>query len=160
MALGPGHYTLTTDGGDAIWFLSSLITVKAASAQTGNAFAVVEITNPAGYAPPPHIHHREDEALYILQGTLTGFCGDQRWEAAPGSFIWLPRGIAHGLTVDAGGPATYLTISAPAGFERFVRAVGEPARSLTLPPSAAPNREKLQAAAAEFGIEFVGPPGS
>ena len=84
MSLGPGHYTLSKDGGDAIWFLGGLMTVKASRTQTGNAFAIVEFTLPPGFAPPPHIHHMEDEAFYILEGAVTGFCGDQRWEAAPG----------------------------------------------------------------------------
>ena len=159
MSLGPGHYTLGAGEGDAFWFLGTLVTVKAAGAQTGNAFAVVELTLPPGFAPPPHIHHMEDEAFYILEGAMTGFCGDRSWQAAPGSFVWLPRGIAHGFTVGAGGPLKILQITAPAGFERFVAEVGEPAQSLTLPPPAAPVIEKLMAAGAKLGIEHLGPPG-
>ena len=159
MSLGPGHYTLPKDAGDAIWFLGALATVKAGRAQTGNAFAVVEFTLPAGFAPPPHIHHMEDEAFYILEGAVTGVCGDQRWEATSGSFVWLPRGIAHGFTVATAGPLKVLQITAPAGFDRFVADVGEPAQSLTLPPPAVPDVEKLNAAAAKVGIEHLGPPG-
>ena len=156
MSLGPGHYTLSKDGGDAIWFLGGLMTVKASRTQTGNAFAIVEFTLPPGFAPPPHIHHMEDEAFYILEGAVTGFCGDQRWEAAPGSFVRLPREIAHGFTVEAGGPLKGLQITAPAGFERFMAEVGEPARSLSLPPPSAPDIGRLTAAAAKLGIEIVG----
>jgi quercetin dioxygenase-like cupin family protein len=159
MSLSAGHYTLTKDEGDAIWFLGTLATVKAGRAQTGNAFAIVEFTLPPGFSPPPHIHHMEDEAFYVLDGVATGFCGDQRWEAAPGSFIWLPRGVAHGFTVDAGAPLKVFQITSPAGFERFVAEVGEPARSPpTLPEPAAPDIEKLNAAAAKVGIEHLGPP--
>lgn len=57
------HYVLIEDEGEAIWFLGTLATVKAGRARSGNAISVVEIELPAGFAPPPHIHHMEDEAL-------------------------------------------------------------------------------------------------
>jgi hypothetical protein len=49
-----------------------------------------------------------------------------------------------------------LQITAPAGFERFMAEVGEPARSLSLPPPSAPDIGRLTAAAAKLGIEIVG----
>lgn len=113
MSLEPGHYVLPEDGGEAIWFLGTLATVKAGRAQSGNALSVVEIELPAGFAPPPHIHHMEDEAFYILGGITRGFCGEEQWEAGPGAFVWLPRGIPHGFTIDEGGPARHLVITAP-----------------------------------------------
>jgi quercetin dioxygenase-like cupin family protein len=157
MSLGSGHYTLAAGEGDAFWIIGDLMTIKAGRAQTGNAFTVGEFLSRPGSGPPPHIHHVEDEAFYVLEGALTGFCGDQQWEASPGSFIWLPRGIVHGFTVASDAPAKVLFITAPAGFEGWVAEVAEPAQSLTLPPAptAAPNIEKFVAAGHKIGHEYV-----
>ena len=152
------HYVLAEDEAEAIWFLGTLATVKAAGARTGGALSVVEFTHPPGFATPRHVHHVEDEAFYILQGAMRGFSGDRSWRATPGSFVWLPRGIPHGFAVDGDETLRSLAITLPAGFERFVAEVGEPARERTLPPPAAPDVEKLLAAAAKHGQEILGPP--
>ncbi len=158
MSFQDGHYTLASDEGEAIWFLGARALIKAGRAQTGNAFAIVEFTLPPGFAPPPHVHHMEDEAFYILEGSATGTCGEQRWEASPGSFIWLPRGTPHGFRVREEGPLRVFQITAPAGFDAFLREVGEPAASRTPPPPSPPDIERLNAAAAKVGIEHLGPP--
>jgi quercetin dioxygenase-like cupin family protein len=155
----PQHlgYHLPPESGQATWFLGTLMTLKAGSEHTGGAFTLLECLMPPGFAPPPHIHQAEDEAFYLLEGGLTVRCGDQTWQAAPGSFVWLPRGIAHGFTVEGAVPARMLQLTSPAGFERFAAEVGEPARAATLPPPAPPDIEKLLAAAARHHIEILGP---
>jgi hypothetical protein len=57
----PEPYVLTTDQGDALWFLGSLVTLKATGAQTGGSLTVAEFVNPPGFAPPLHRHLVEDE---------------------------------------------------------------------------------------------------
>ena len=161
MSLGVGHYTLPTGEGDAFWIAGDLMTIKAGREQTGNAFTVGEFISPPGSGPAPHIHHMEDEAFYVLEGALTGFCGDQQWEASPGSFVWLPRGIVHAFTVTSDAPAKVLFITAPAGFERWVAEVAEPAQVLTLPtvPTEPPDIGKWLAAGNKLGLEFQPPSG-
>lgn len=158
MAFQAEHYALGADEGEAIWFLGTLATIKAGRTRGGRTLAVVEFTLPPGFAPPPHIHHMEDEAFYVLEGSATGTCGDKRWDASAGSFIWLPRGVAHGFRVGEAAPLTFLQIGSPAGFDQFVKDSGEPAASRTLPEPTAPDIEKLNAAAAKLGIEHLGPP--
>ena len=158
MSFGANHYALGADEGEAIWFLGTLATIKAGRTRGGSTLAVIEFTLPPGFAPPPHIHHMEDEAFYVLEGSATGTCGGERWEAGAGSFIWLPRGVAHGFTVGQGAPLRFLQIGAPAGFDQFVKEAGEPAASRMLPEPSAPDIEKLNAAAAKVGIEHLGPP--
>lgn len=150
-------YVLTSGEGQATWFLGTLMTVKAGSEQTANAFTLLEWAAPAGFAPPPHIHQAEDEAFYILEGTMTVTCGDRSWEATPGSFVFLPRGVVHGFAVTGTSPIRGLQLTVPAGFERFIVAAGEPAKTLTLPSPAAPDIEKLLAAAAKNQI-VIPPP--
>src|SRR5579883_2130474 len=88
-------YRLAAGEGEAIWFLGTLMTVKAGAEQTGGAFSLPDQTLPPGFTPPPHIHLREDEAFYILEGVLSISCGEQRWQAGPGDFVFMPRGIPH-----------------------------------------------------------------
>jgi len=68
-------YHLAVDEGEAYDFLSTLSIVKASGAATNNALGVVEFRLPAGFSPPPHIHHNEDEAFYILSGRIGAASG-------------------------------------------------------------------------------------
>jgi hypothetical protein len=80
--------------------------------------------------------------------------------ASAGSFVYGPRDLPHTFTVSS-EQARFLLVAEPAGFERFMQAVGKPAKRLEIPPPATepPNMELLVATAAEFGIEILGPPG-
>jgi quercetin dioxygenase-like cupin family protein len=154
------HYAVAEREAEAFWFLGNLATVKAGGDKTGGALAVVEFMAPPGFATPRHVHHGEDEAFYVLEGSLAGFCGETKWEAAAGSFVWVPKDVPHGFANTANGVTRSLTITLPAGFEKFVAEVGEPARSRTLPPPSEPDVERLAAAAARHNMEILGPPGS
>lgn len=153
-------YVLSAEEGEGLWFLGTLLTIKAGGPQTGGALTVVEQLAPPGFGPPRHLHRWEDEAFYILEGQLTVSCGDRTWLADRGAFIWLPRGIAHSFVVSSAAPARLLQITAPAQFERFAAEVGEPAGQRTLPPRAAPDLPRLREAMARYGYELAEPPGS
>lgn len=144
--------------GDAIWFLGTLVTVKAGSDATNGAYTLIEQLAPAGFGPPPHIHRDEDEAFYILEGELTVTCGDNQWAAPAGAFVFLPSGIPHSFVVSDAGPAKLLQLTAPGKFEHFAAEAGEPAQQLTLPPPAAPDVPKLLGLMAKYGYDPVGPP--
>jgi quercetin dioxygenase-like cupin family protein len=107
---------------------------------------------------PPHVHHDEDEAWYLLDGTVTFFCGDQQLDAGPGAWVFLPRQVPHTFRVGPQG-APMLTFTAPGSFADFVEAAGEPAQALVVPPpAAAPDPQRLASIAARYGIELLGPP--
>ena len=154
-ALGPGE-------GEALWGDGLLATIKANGEQTDGRSSLVEILAPDGYGSGLHVHHREDEGFWILEGELTFYVGDQTTKAQPGSFLFGPKDVPHAFTVDS-GPARLLFILSPAGFEDLLRDMGEPARALTLPPQpeAPPSEAEMQqmaAIAAQHGVEFLGPP--
>ena len=157
-ASGSDHFALANDDAEAIWFLGTLALIKGGGGQTGDALATVEFLHPPGFGTVLHVHHTADEAFYVLAGAMQGVCGEQEWRGPTGSFVWLPRGIPHGYAVDGEETLRTLAIALPAGFDRFVVEGGEPARERTLPPPAAPDVEKLNAAAAKVGIEHLGPP--
>ncbi len=153
-------FVLYRDEGDATWFLGTLMTLKAGDAASRSAYTLIEFRAPVGFAPPPHVHHREDEAFYVLEGSLRVSCGERTWTIGPGDFAFLPRGIPHLFTVEGDRPVRALQLTSPAGFERFAAAVGEPAAAPTLPPPAAPDVPKLLDAAAEHEIEILLPRGA
>jgi quercetin dioxygenase-like cupin family protein len=157
--IGSKAQILAPAGGEAIWFLGNLVTIKTAGEECGEALSVTEHLAPAGFGPPPHIHHNEDEAIYVLEGAISGFCGDRTFRGTPGSYVFLPRGVPHGWQADADAPARMLVVTTPAGFERFVRESGVPAAELTLPtaPITEADLAKMGAAAARRGIEFLVP---
>src|SRR4051794_41736213 len=93
--------------------------LKLAGEQSGGDGAVVEWRARAGDEPPIHIHTREDETLYVLEGAITAVVGDQRFEVEAGSYAALPKDVPHGLTV-RGAEARLLVTLAPAGAEYFL----------------------------------------
>jgi hypothetical protein len=106
------------------------------------------------------MHTREDEWFYILEGELAFWVGGRRMDAPAGAFVYGPRGIPHTFMVTS-AEARFLVGVEPAGFEDFVRALAEPARTRALPPQTVqpPDPVRLTAVAAEYGIEVLGPPG-
>jgi quercetin dioxygenase-like cupin family protein len=151
---------LQPDEGEALWFFGVLATIKASAQSTDGRVAVIEHLAPRGAGSPLHVHHREDEWFYVTTGELAFWVGGQRLEAPAGGFVCGPRGIPHTFTVTS-EEARFLLVAEPAGFENFVRELAEPAPTATLPPatSGPPDPERLLAAAAEYGIEILGPPG-
>src|SRR3712207_1374891 len=150
------HYVIAENEAEAIWFLGTLATVKAAANQTGGALSIVEFTHPPGFSVPPHIHHTTDEGFYVLEGAMRGSCGDRTWHAESGSFVWLPRGIPHSYAVDGEEALRSLAITLTASFERFVAEAGAPAQERTLPPPWEPDLAKLDGEAAKYGSEHLG----
>jgi mannose-6-phosphate isomerase-like protein (cupin superfamily) len=149
--LGPG------EGTSDLWFLDTRMTVKAGGTQTGGAVTLLEFAAPVGFGPPRHLHQVEDEGFYVLDGELVVECGDRRWTAGPGAFVFLPHGIPHVFVVSK-GPVRGLQITTPAGFEDFIAEVGRTAAGPGLPEPGEPDIPRLVAAGARHGNEIVGPP--
>jgi len=149
---------LRADEGRAIWFLSNRMTIKATSASTGGAFGLVESLIAPGFSPPLHVHHREDESFWVLEGELTMRCGDRSFRAGPGSFVFLPRDVPHTFVVEGDVPARMLTLLTPGGGEGVFIEGGRPAEEEGLPPAGPPDIEKLKRVSERFGAEIVGPP--
>jgi quercetin dioxygenase-like cupin family protein len=157
MSFDPRGYVLSADSGDSLWFLDTRMTVLAGGDQTGGAFTFLEWEAAQGFGPPRHIHHREDEAFYVLDGELAVECGDRGWTVGPGGFVFLPHDIAHAFVVSK-GPARGLQITSPAGFERFITELGRPAERAGVPEPSVPDIARLSSVMTRYGYEMVGPP--
>src|SRR3954466_1860863 len=109
---GPGAGRTVSHGG------GTSAELKLAGEQSGGDWAVVEWRGRAGDEPPIHIHTREDEALYVLEGAITAYVGDETIEVEAGSYAALPKNVPHGLTV-RGEEVRLLVMLEPAGAEYF-----------------------------------------
>jgi len=141
-----------------VWSLGGRFTMKVTDRESLSQFALVEALAFRATEPPLHVHHREDEAWYILSGQMTFYVGDAAMTAEGGAFVFAPRGIPHTFTVDV-EPTRVLVLASPAGFERFAVELGDDATS-DAPPAglAMPGPEVLGPVAERYGIEVVGPP--
>lgn len=151
-------FLLRPGEGESVWSLGGRFTAKATAADTQNQFALIEAVAFQATEPPLHIHHREDEAWYVLDGKMTIYVGDAVLEATAGCFALAPRGIPHTFTVDV-EPTRVLVFASPAGFEHFALELGQPAHDDTPPANLAmPFPEVMGRVAERYGIEVVGPP--
>jgi quercetin dioxygenase-like cupin family protein len=142
-----------------LWFLDNLAYVHVDGEESGEAYSLVEIWAARGSMPPLHVHHRDDETFYVLEGELRLFLSSREIVLAASQAALAPRGIPHTYRVES-DQVRYLVINSPAGFEQFLRAASDPAPRAELPPTGRPaDPAALATAAAEYGIEILGPPG-
>ena len=144
--------------GEATWFLHNRMTIKAPAEVTGGAYGLVESWIAAGASPPLHVHRREDEAFWVLEGRVRFRCGDEDIEAGRGSFVFLPRDVPHTFIVEGDTPAHVLTIVSPGGCERFFIDGGRAPEGPGLPPEGPPDIDKLRRIAPLYETEIIGPP--
>lgn len=124
---------LDRDEGEAIWSAGSLMVIKASAEDTRGGVTVIEQSCPPGLDSPAHVHSDEEQCLYMLAGMIEVTCGETKRRLEQGGFAVLPRGVPHSFKVGSDG-ARFLSLTAPAGFERFAREIGEPAGALEPPP--------------------------
>ena len=92
--------------------------LKLVGEQSGGDWAVVEWRVRAGDEPPMHTHTREDETLYVVEGAITAYVGDEKIEVEAGSYAALPKNVPHGFTVRSEHVRLLVTVE-PAGAEYF-----------------------------------------
>ena len=145
----------------SVWYSGWLLTFLATGEDTNGQFALVEEIGRKGQSavPPTHVHAREDECFFVVEGAITCYVGDETVHVPAGSFVLLPRGVPHRYEL-ATEEVRLLNLCVPAGFEGFFRALSEPAPTVTLPPApdGPPDISRLLAAAADHGVELLGPP--
>jgi quercetin dioxygenase-like cupin family protein len=143
--------------GEARWWFACLAEIKVTAEQSGGQLSIIEITEPPNAVGPLHVHHREDEGFWILEGDVTFEVGNTTIEAHAGDFAFGPRDIPHRYTVGDVG-CRMLFILTPGGFEDLVREMSIPARSRTLPPPSdeEPEWEHVAAVAKAHGCELLG----
>jgi quercetin dioxygenase-like cupin family protein len=142
---GEGHTVDNPAGGP--------LTYKARDEQTGGAATVWESLAAPGEGPPVHLHRREDEFMYVIDGRLRFLLAGEMTEAPAGSFVFIPKGVAHTWQNVGEERARILFAFVPAapGMERFFERAAELPDTTRL-------AEAFQSFAADAGMEVVGPP--
>ncbi len=142
---------------DAFWWQGSLYRMKARAEDTGGALGLVEASFYRGFGPPLHVHRREDEAFYVIEGEIRFRQGEEELVGGPGSWVWGPRGVPHTFKVQSES-ARALILATPGGFERMFEVGGVPVSESAEPPVQEYNPEAAVAMSQQFGFEVIGPP--
>lgn len=154
---------ILSDGqGRPVSLFGNTLMVKADSEQTGGAYALIEYNvAPHFQGTPLHIQHNEDEAFYILDGTLTFQLDDRRIEAPVGSYVFIPRGLVHAWWNASDVSARFLVIESPGGVEKCFEAVSQAAKTRDLPERGLDEDQLMPLLKPywdRYGLERIGPP--
>ena len=143
LVLLPGEGKAVQIGGLGVVF-------KLFGTDTEGRFAVVEHPlAPGTLAGPPHVHHKEDEASYVLEGEIMAQVGDQLIRAPVGTLVFKPRGIPHTFWNQGSAPARILEIISPAGFEKYFEELAE-----LLAPGGPPDIPRLMILSKKYDLEL------
>lgn len=127
--------------------------------ETDGRYALWDALVPPGGGPPPHVHSREEEGFYVLDGEITFTVNGERVVATAGTFSNMPVGTPHSFKNESDRPARMLISVAPAGLEQMFFEVGvllAEGATTALPPTKE-EIEKLLAVAPKYGIEILVP---
>jgi quercetin dioxygenase-like cupin family protein len=143
--------------GPAYWGPGDHYTFLVTGEETGGAYFAMEALVPPGGGPPPHIHTREDETFYVLDGEIEFLLGEELVTAGPGDFVNIPRGLVHRFRNAGSETARLILTFTPAGIEKFFEETLE--RAPNDAREAPDNVEEVAAryveAAPRHGLEFV-----
>jgi len=122
----PDSTVLETGQGQSFWLMGDFYAIKTTAQQTGGAYSVTEIKSFPGNGPPPHIHHKEDECFYVVEGAFSVILGDHVFDVADGDFVRIPKGTPHTYKNVGAIPGQMLVILSPGGFEQLWAELGQP----------------------------------
>lgn len=136
--------------GEPLNIFGDLMYVKLSGEETGGRYSFIEDMTPPGGGTPLHVHHREDEGFYILEGDYLFEADGKRFEAHTGDFVFVPKHIPHRFRNIGSTIGTILLTVEPAGLEVFFEEIA----ALTGPPDPA----ELTPIFNKYGLELLGPP--
>ncbi|OKH59473.1 cupin domain-containing protein [Scytonema sp. HK-05] len=155
---GNDNLVVTPTGeGRSYSVVGDIYTFKAVGEDTGGAYSTFEFFIPPQNGSPPHIHWREDETFYILEGELFFQVGDQEIVLSAGSFVHAPKGVPHCFKNMGTTPAITLTTAIPAGLEKFFEEVGYLVKDKDTPVTVTPEDQikKMLEVGPKYGVEIL-----
>ena len=156
------HATIRKPGeGRTVAVVGDVYRFLATGEETGGRYTLWEALVPPGGGPPPHVHSREEEGFYVLEGEITFQVGEQRIVARAGMFANMPVGTPHSFKNESDKPARMLVSVAPAGLEQMFFKHGVPLAPGTTaaPPPTNTEIETLIKIAPRYGVEILVPKG-
>jgi quercetin dioxygenase-like cupin family protein len=144
--------------GEHLWFAGGgVFTMKLSATETGGAMILFEDRVVRGKTTPLHLHPREDELIYVLEGELIAHVGGKEHRVGQRGMVLFPHGIAHSFLVTS-DTAHLLCLQTPGSGESFYRQASEPASS-EADDRRPPDLARLRAVAEQCeSIELLGPP--
>ena len=153
-------YGVEPGEGRRLWIVGDTMTFKATSAQTGGSLMFVEVLTEPGGGPPPHVHTREDEFFYVLDGEFEILQGEETFRATAGAFAFVPRGTLHRFENVGDTAGRILVMFTPGGMEGFFFEAGVPVvEGETAPPLGPEEIERGREAAIRYGLDVQWPGG-
>lgn len=129
----PVPFKVDTGSGERLRFSDGEFVVLASAESTGGAFSIVEEIAPLD--TPLHVHEREDELFYVVEGEHEFRVGDEYFHAGPGAAVFAPRRVPHAHRRLVPRTGRFLTMCSPAGFEGFFRELAAAQSDGTIGPS-------------------------
>jgi quercetin dioxygenase-like cupin family protein len=140
--------------------MGNMMTFLVNSEQTDGAFSMTEYLSKPGNEPPAHVHTREDEFVYVLEGRIDAYIGKEVFSAGQNEGVYFPKFVPHTFTILT-PHLRMLILMSPGGFEGYFRDMSEPARSFNLPEHAvnygAVDMDHAMRNGREQGISFLTP---
>ncbi len=151
--VAPPFHPILTDagGGSTFTMLGTTMRLLANATDSAGRYTVIEQVTPPGWGPPRHIHSREDEIFYILDGSYELHVGEERRIVSAGASAILPRNIPHGFRNVSSTPSRLVFVITPGGLEEYFMAVAK--------CSPTPDPPQLVELARPFGLTLL-PPGA
>jgi mannose-6-phosphate isomerase-like protein (cupin superfamily) len=161
----PMAFARAVDVNSTFAYMGSLMTFLAKGSETGGRFALMEYYTKHGNEPPPHVHEREHELYFVLEGTMRFYCEDKTLDIGVGDVVFLPQGKAHAFICTSNVVRTLIFVQATGkdavGLDRYFLAMSEPAESMVLPESAVTyavaDPEHAIRVGASYGIRILSP---
>ncbi len=134
----------STAGGGYRQYHGGFFKVLLSAEQTGGAMALMDTTLPRGAEPPPHLHTREDEMFYLLEGNVQFRIGDAVIDGVPGEAVFAPRQVPHQITITT-PTARFLTLLTPGDFVAYFMETSFPTDApQVIPPQGPPPAEVIE----------------
>ena len=148
------------DSAPATWAMGMLFERLAGAEETAGLLSASVVTQPPGQASPLHVHTREAEAWFLLQGTMTYRAGERLIRMTAGDFIYLPQEIPHAFRTTGTVPVRFLALALPGGLLDIYDEIGIPAAERRLPDAGVSDTEiaRWLELAPRYGLRVVGPP--
>jgi quercetin dioxygenase-like cupin family protein len=142
--------------GRTITVVGDVYRFLAVSDDTNGTYALWEAIVLPGGGPPPHVHSREEESFYVLEGEITFSFEEERLVASAGTFANVSVGTLHSFKNETNRPAKMLISVAPVGLEQmfFEAGTSVPTGTTTASPPTKEEIEKLLAVAPRYGVEI------
>ncbi|HEY4047899.1 MAG TPA: cupin domain-containing protein [Acidobacteriaceae bacterium] len=142
------------------WYMGNMMTFLVNGEQTDGAFSMTDYLSKPGNEPPAHVHDREDEFIYVLEGRIDAYIGKEVFSAGQNEGVYFPKLVPHTFRILT-PHLRMLILMSPGGFEGYFREMSEPARSIGLPEHAvnygAVDMDHAVRKGTEHGISFLTP---